>query len=69
MENLEYLSVSSNNLTDLHGVPKNVRYVQASYNEITGLLGLKDADKLESLVASQNKIVSADGLENKKNLR
>ncbi|KAK3600773.1 hypothetical protein CHS0354_009199 [Potamilus streckersoni] len=63
--NLQYLDVSWNQLTALHGLDNctNLRLLDASHNRISRIGGLESLRRLHTLLLSNNQLISTKGLE------
>ncbi|KAL3842586.1 hypothetical protein ACJMK2_020580, partial [Sinanodonta woodiana] len=63
--NLQYLNVSWNQLTTLHGLDNctNLRLLDANHNKISRIGGLESLRRLHTLLLSHNQLINTKGLE------
>jgi len=69
LDNLEILSASNNNISQINKLPKNLKILNIDNNELSSVIGLLDCDKLEILLANDNDIAFIMSLRNKPMLK
>lgn len=69
LSKLEYVDARDNQITNISTMPKSLRYLDVDYNCLTGLHGLKNAEKLEYLSVAHNNLSTIYGIGDKIKLK